>query len=530
MKAIKLILLLSLFLNTACENNFDPKIYGVMGSTNFPKTKADYENLMLQCYIPFACVNWGYSFGAYQQSFSNPVAGTVRMLDGTSDICAPWQIGTWGGSWLHLTSGQFDNMKLYGRASGDNPSHFEKVRDISRFTHTIGMLEKATTISEDFKLELIGEARLLRGLMMYYLLHYFGPVPVIVDPELIGNLDAEAELTRPSLAQMVQYITDDLEFAVSHVNEKQSERGRYTADYARFCLMRHYLNEGVENPEYYTKACRLFTEFTGNYSLFGKGENPYMEQFKSVNNFNCETIMAVVCSTDETNGNMNGLSYYAIPPDVAVADDKGNRSPFALHLGPWGHCYNIDPQFYDTFEEKDKRREAIITSYYSKNGYWVTREDLGVRWSGFIANKFPIESATFSQPGAIPLARWADVLLMYAEAETRKNNVVVPTAVDCVNIVRERAGLGKLSDEKTTSATTFLNAILMERGHELFFEGCRKIDLSRFNKYYTIMTEFGRSPSSQYFPIPDYAIRQAADTGKELTQYFTRDNYDGPNK
>ena len=54
--------------------------------------------------------------------------------------------------------------------------------------------------------------------------------------------EAEAALERPTLDQMTEYITADLEYAVAHVAEKQAQKGRYTADYARFCLMRHYLN------------------------------------------------------------------------------------------------------------------------------------------------------------------------------------------------------------------------------------------------------------------------------------------------
>ena len=77
-----------------------------------------------------------------------------------------------------------------------------------------------------------------------------------------------------------------------------------------------------------------------------------------------------------------------------------------------------------------------------------------------------------------------------------------------------------------------MDALLIERGHELLFEGCRKIDLIRFNKYYTTMSAFveRRIPTSQYVPIPDYAIELAKQSGKTLEQYFTREDYDGPKK
>ena len=84
--------------------------------------------------------------------------------------------------------------------------------------------------------------------------------------------------------------------------------------------------------------------------------------------------------------------------------------------------------------------------------------------------------------------------------------------------------------EKTASVNDFLDALLEERGHEFYYEGHRRIDLIRFNKYYTIMDAIGCTPTSQYFPIPNYAVDQATDMGYTLTQYFTRPDYDGPQR
>lgn len=93
-------------------------------------------------------------------------------------------------------------------------------------TKVIGDLEAATVLTDTRKRELLGEVRLLRGLMMYYLLHYYGPLPVILDPALIGNTEAENNLVRPSLTEMTQYITDDLLFATENAPEnKVKEEG-----------------------------------------------------------------------------------------------------------------------------------------------------------------------------------------------------------------------------------------------------------------------------------------------------------------
>lgn len=519
----------------SCENDFDAKIYGKLSTTNFPATVDDYENYMMDCYLPFS-VNWSYTLSSLQDNFYVPEGGLNRCLDVTSDESCSWKIGSWGWLWSTMGDGQFDDLKYMGRSSVGAPNHFEKVREVSRFTKIINQLENANPniLQNDKKEEFIGEARLCRGLTMYYLLNIYGPVPVIVDANLLGDTINEAHLERPDLNVMTKYITDDLEYAVNHIAEVQQEKGRYTADYARFCLMRHYLNEGYHMDGYYKKAYDLFNKFHGAYHLYTNGENSYADQFKISHKFNCETIMSVSCSNTATGsgseGNFNPFSWYIIPGDAAKFDDKKNPTPFVNQGGGWGMVFNISDYFYKTFEAGDKRAETILTRYYSSAKGWVTDKDLGNLWDGFIINKYPIETATSFQGTDIPLARWADVLLLYAEADVRNSNTVTQNAINCVNEVRNRAGLTNLTDDKTSSVSAFMDALLIERGHELYYEGCRKIDMIRFNKYYTLMKASGREPSSEYFPIPNYAVEQAAASGYKLTQYYTRDNYDGQKK
>ncbi len=69
-----------------------------------------------------------------------------------------------------------------------------------------------------------------------------------------------------------------------------------------------------------------------------------------------------------------------------------------------------------------------------------------------------------------------------------------------------------------------------ERRHEVEEEGQCRIDLIRVKQYYTIMDAIGCTPTSQYFHIPNYAVDQATDMGYTLTQYFTRPDYDGPQR
>jgi outer membrane protein len=207
-------------------------------------------------------------------------------------------------------------------------------------------------------------------------------------------------------------------------------------------------------------------------------------------------------------------------------DDQGNPTPFYLQGQGWGQTFNVSPKFWDTYDPSDKRREVILTKYYTTAGTWIDRNT--TTWDGFIINKFPVETATAFQGTDIPLARWADVLLMYAEAEVRKNNAAPSAdAIAAVNEVRKRAGLGDLPSSATANVEAFLDALLTERGHEMLYEGMRKIDLIRFNQYAQRTAKIkGVAPTHQYVPIPNYAVQQASESyGKVLVQTFEREGW-----
>lgn len=93
----------------------------------------------------------------------------------------------------------------------------------------------------------------------------------------------------------------------------------------------------------------------------------------------------------------------------------------------------------------------------------------------------------------------------------------------CSKSSKEQSRIGKLPAVATNTKDAFLDAILIERGHELFYEGNRKIDLIRFNKYAQEMYKAkGVMPTHQYMPIPNYAVEQAVSYGKELKQTWER--------
>ena len=125
-------------------------------------------------------------------------------------------------------------------------------------------------------------------------------------------------------------------------------------------------------------------------------------------------------------------------------------------------------------------------------------------------------------PINFPILRYSDVLLMIAEADNELTAKPSELAYECIDAVRERAGLTPLNGTGLTQ-TQFRNAIKNERAMELCFEGVRRWDLIRWGDFYTAMRDmegyiyktgwdsnhsyavdyYRVSAAYNYFPIPD---------------------------
>ncbi|MEZ4988173.1 MAG: RagB/SusD family nutrient uptake outer membrane protein [Saprospiraceae bacterium] len=77
-----------------------------------------------------------------------------------------------------------------------------------------------------------------------------------------------------------------------------------------------------------------------------------------------------------------------------------------------------------------------------------------------------------------PMFRLADAYLMYAEAVLRGGNGSMQNAVDYVNLVRNRAGAGSITEAELT-----LDFLLDERAREMYWECHRRTDLVRFGQF-----------------------------------------------
>ncbi len=234
-----------------------------------------------------------------------------------------------------------------------------------------------------------------------------------------------------------------------------------------------------------------------------------------------------------------GRDNYTLSKELIYVLENTNGVRGCCNLSRW-YCtlhYNQKPSgwngfttlsdFYDKYETADKRREStypgvtnvsglkvgyLIGQQFDQNGTALTdrggaplafTRDVKLRETGTNLEvtgirviKYPPDyQKEFPSENEYVIFRYADVLLMKAEALLRTNNAAA--ALPIVNSIRARAGA-------TNLASVNLDNLLDERGREMAWEGWRRNDLVRFGKFLNAWQEKAASgPERLLFPIPN---------------------------
>lgn len=502
MKKIFLILVLFAIIGSSCKKGLDAKIFGTLNPTNFPKTDADFDLLVTNVYKLFGS-KWGYysdAGGVSGNLFFGVEFSNIFLNDYPTDLIAYFP--EWGGIFQNFSSANFNFMKTIGRGR----NHLEKLRFITKYTLILDQIEKSS-ISAASKAQYSAEIKAARGIIMYYLLTMYGPVPYITDASKIGT-DAETDLHRPDRATYINQVVSDLRFATDNLEVSPATYGRFNKGCALTFLARLYLNE-----KDWPKAESALREVVSlGYSL----EPDYSSLFKVAGEKNNETIWAVTCDPgangNEPLGNANVWAFYTFPSDFPGTISPGQSKKVGGWASPAG-AFAATWEFYDSFDSVDQRRNLLIDQYEAVNGSGNPTGVVRNRASGMrgpVINKYPDDDPSSPYAGNdIPVCRYADILLMLAEAINEQQG---PNgeAQEFINQVRTRAGIPDISGADMASKEGFRDAILRERGWELFFEGQRRIDLIRMNKWTEVLATVGKTPDPgpALFPVPQYMLDQ----------------------
>lgn len=327
--------------------------------------------------------------------------------------------------------------------------------------------------AENLKKQYKGEAMFIRALNYFNMYRIWGGVPA--SKHVVSAAEA-LKVARYSDEQMFDLIAGDLKEIVdnNYLPETYSsaDMGRATSGAAKALLGKVYLTFHK-----WTEAKDILSQLIGKYQLV----SPIAQVFDVDNKNNNEIIFAVHFNK-EIEG--EGHSYWY---NLTNASDDTNQTSSLLNTFPTG----------------DARKDLITYVQVEKN----------VR----LMNKFyDTKSPTFKTVGNDQiLLRYADVLLMYAEAlnEIQYDASEGSLALKYLNAVRQRAGISNLTVKQLPTQEKFRKGILVERQREFPYEGQRWFDLVRMGFAKSVMAENGVEIKDYQllFPIPQQEIEKVGD-------------------
>ena len=324
--------------------------------------------------------------------------------------------------------------------------------------------------AENLKKQYKGEAMFIRALNYFNMYRIWGGVPAT--KHVVSAAEA-LKVARYSDEQMFDLIAGDLKEIVdnNYLPETYSsaDMGRATSGAAKALLGKVYLTFHK-----WTEAKDILSQLIGKYQLV----SPIAQVFNVDNKNNNEIIFAVHFNK-EIEG--EGHSYWY---NLTNASDDTNQTSSLLNTFPTG----------------DTRKDLITYVQVEKT----------VR----LMNKFyDTKSPTFKTVGNDQiLLRYADVLLMYAEAlnEIQYDASEGSLALKYLNAVRQRAGISNLTAKQLPTQEKFRKGILVERQREFPYEGQRWFDLVRMGFAKSVMAENGVEIKDYQllFPIPQQEIEK----------------------
>ena len=361
-------------------------------------------------------------------------------------------------------------------------------------------IEINTELANRYKLE----CKFIRALMYFNLVRVYGDVPLVLKE--ISISESYDILREPKENVYNQIIADLKEAQDLPVSYSTAEDGRATQGAAKALLANVYMT-----LHKYAEAETILAEIinSGRYSLLENTPGSlnidgYKNVFSPVNHNSKEGIFEIQFLKGGYGEGSNYANNFAPENSgtnvVAVGGTGGNNIP--------------EMDIYNAYEEGDLRRDfSMSLGYYDnrKNNEWVE--------SRYVCKFMDVPYQNNDASNNYPVIRYADVILMYAEALNQNGK----TAEACkyLNMTRRR-GFGYQTTEtspvdlQTTDKAQFALMVEQERRVELAFENHRWFDLIRTGRAVKVMRSkgFSLNETNLICPIPQKQI----DVNPKLTQ------------
>ena len=464
-KNIHILIFLPVLLMTvvSCDDQLDLSPISSYNADSFYKTQSDFELAVSGIYDKFQDIHYYSEIPFILEGRSDNVTGETQYDPGTvSKFIDDETTDALEAIWTDL-------WKLIDRSNA-----------------VVDQIDDGSFDDESYRNYYKGEAYFMRGYAYFQLGWLYGGVP------LIGHqmsTDEILETARSSQTETFSFAASDLTQASGLLPESWSgsELGKATKYAAEGMLARLYLFQ-----KNYSSAKPLLSDIisSGNYEMASEYSYCFLDAYDN----SPEHILQVQYASGDV-GEGNELPVVSAPGSIkSDLFPSGGGAPY-LH---------VSTDLYNSYKNGDIRRDFNIQKGYTDKTGVVD-----------IVTCFYIKYAQGTIPSTVndyevnmPVLRYTDVKLMYAEVLNEEGYVADGEAFSILNEVRIRAGLDPLTSAGVPDQSSFRTAMFQERRWEFAGEYLRWFDLVRSENAETVINTFLQRPESGsgLYSMKDYQL------------------------
>jgi len=445
-----IIFIASVFVLSSCSDDYlnESKIYAEDSESYF-NSEADYYNALIGAYDPL------------QSTFINVLMGEIASNntlcggESATDVPGYQQVD----DMTHTpVNAQLQNLWSWMYGGVNRAAYILEFKDKTNFAG---------------KEVYIAEASFLRAYYNFELVKWFGDIPI--KPGGRFTLGDEKTVPRSPKSEVYKLIEDDLKYAIANLSYAAPQTGRATKGSAQALLGKVYLFQ-----DKFSEAAIVLENVIQN--------GPYVleSDYNKIFEFAGENGTGSVFEVQYTDVEGAGFGCLQCSEGNVAVGFQGVRG-YQGDLFTSGFSFNVPTQeTVDQFEAGDNRKDVAILDIDAWAVSTGASFTTGFEHTGYFNRKYiPRKRGTdaagdlnLTNPNNYRAIRYADVLLMAAEAFNRQTSPNEGKARTYLNMVRKRA-FGNTSNNVSSSGQVLTNAIYHERRVELVGEGHHFFDLVR---------------------------------------------------
>ena len=342
--------------------------------------------------------------------------------------------------------------------------------DIAVANRIIVGCDQLKALSESERGKYQSQAKIFRAMVMFDMVRLWGDFPVITtvaDDITSENIEDVYEQYFPAQnteLEAYQQIEKDLLAAIQHAPDNTAgNKTLFTKSVARTLLAKIYAEKPLRD---YSKVIRYCDEVKADGFELVKDFSDLFGMNAAGTDAKARNTKESILEAQFTPGSGNWCTWM-FGRDLV---NWNNNFTWAKWVTPSRDLINAFKK------EGDQIRFQESVVYYDCN------------WSNYYpSDNYPFMYKCRSANSSIIKYRYADVLLLKAEALIMQDTPDLEAAAKIIDEVRERAGLGELSSSVRKDRDAMITALLNERRLELAFEGQRWFDLVRLDKVEEVM-------------------------------------------